>query len=672
MNFLLKKISKEETYIYFSINIFFLSFLFILFRSLLDTSETSDLVIFTCILLSNEIIYLALSYKLFNFKLDNFYNIAAILITIILCFFLWIDNSIFFLSFVNFIFYSSIIFFFYNFYFKKKFFLFKKDCIDQLIILLFFFGLFLYIKQNFIFSLILNISIIFFFFLFQSYKNKYFKFLDYFIASIIFLTFFKVFLLSSIKDEFHYSWYLGPINSIINGGVLLKDTVSQYGFLNLEIIKFFSNLINLKTELTLVIFIVFFLVIFFFLFYRNLLNELNLPRFFLIIFISFLVFANFSFSGVNGATFIPSSSVFRFLPSIIFFLYLNKFELSKINKIENLIFLNFFLLISLLWSFESFVFTIFSSFGSLFFCLFFNFKQSKIFFKKKFFFFIFINFLVLVLFSYNKEILFFYEYSFNFISSSSAIQFSMNSYELVFFSFFCFIYLIWRDSLEFKDLEITFKNTVWFLLSISISTYFLIRSHPNNLFNILPFLTFCIIQIKNKNEIKKTFLFYLIFSSIFVSISYLSNSIHDFKKMFFSKTFLELPSYKQINLDQDILNIIDKYPNVPVTVVSGKTIHNPINEINSKGYGMPILPLEQFNILNINRKIEIYKKIFKNNKKNLLICIGTCNFYNEENVRKSWNDIFLPTNLVKKNILFTKKNEDRVISIYILDRINPL
>ena len=79
---------------------------------------------------------------------------------------------------------------------------------------------------------------------------------------------------------------------------------------------------------------------------------------------------------------------------------------------------------------------------------------------------------------------------------------------IFFFSLFCFIYLIWRNSLEFKDLEITFKNTVWFLLSISISTYFLIRSHPNNLFNILPFLTFCIIQIKNKNEIKKTFLFY--------------------------------------------------------------------------------------------------------------------------------------------------------------------
>ena len=49
---------------------------------------------------------------------------------------------------------------------------------------------------------------------------------------------------------------------------------------------------------------------------------------------------------------------------------------------------------------------------------------------------------------------------------------------------------------------------------------------------------------------------------------------------------------------------IELYPDLPVTIVSGTTIHELNNNLKSNGYGLPILPLEQFNLLNEERKYE--------------------------------------------------------------------
>jgi CHASE2 domain-containing sensor protein len=60
----------------------------------------------------------------------------------------------------------------------------------------------------FLLILILSIAVL----LVNYLLNKSNKWIDFILSLLIFIILVKVFLLSSTKDAFHYSWYLGPIN----------------------------------------------------------------------------------------------------------------------------------------------------------------------------------------------------------------------------------------------------------------------------------------------------------------------------------------------------------------------------------------------------------------------------------------------------------------------------
>ena len=112
-------------------------------------------------------------------------------------------------------------------------------------------------------------------------------------------------------------------------------------------------------------------------------------------------------------------------------------------------------------------------------------------------------------------------------------------------------------------------------------------------------------------------------------------------------------------------NNINRYSGLPVTIISGKTIHSPLLDINSKGFGMPILPLEQFNLLKEQRKLDIYKKIFNNREKHLILCVKDCYFYANDEERKSWNDFFLPRQFLQKKLIYVDNNN---MSLFLIER----
>jgi hypothetical protein len=53
------------------------------------------------------------------------------------------------------------------------------------------------------------------------------------------------------KDPHHWSYYLGPVQSVTQGGSLLWDTPSQYGFLNVYTAASLSRLFNFEASLSL-------------------------------------------------------------------------------------------------------------------------------------------------------------------------------------------------------------------------------------------------------------------------------------------------------------------------------------------------------------------------------------------------------------------------------------
>ena len=115
-------------------------------------------------------------------------------------------------------------------------------------------------SSTFDFIGVLILSLVFLSFNYLSTKLN--QKVDLFLSIILFIIFIKSFVLSSIKDNFHYSWYLGPANSISFNNNLLDNIVSQYGYFNIILIKVCSNFFNFDSSNTILLLIISLLILF--------------------------------------------------------------------------------------------------------------------------------------------------------------------------------------------------------------------------------------------------------------------------------------------------------------------------------------------------------------------------------------------------------------------------
>ena len=234
------------------------------------------------------------------------------------------------------------------------------------------------------------------------------------------------------------------------------------------------------------------------------------------------------------------------------------------------------------------------------------------------------------------------------------------------------IYVILRDSFSVK--KIFLFNILWFALFISYSSYYLNRSVDNNLFNILPFILFSIVAMKPNsdaiNNLRKISINIFVFFTILSSSFAIYENKEKFLKNFLNSNFLVTPNLfsEDYKPHPEILANIKLYKNVPVTLISGKFTHNPNINLPSFGYGLPILPLEHFNILKTNIKQNLMNDFFNKNKKHLLLCINECDFYKSTFDTNINNKIFIGKNLNIKKI--NEQNTSNGIEyLYFLEKI---
>ena len=680
---------------FYTVSTFFLfSLFFFVIKSFVRNEEASDWIFVVTSIVIFELIFLVLINNFNNIYIKNRKNFIIYFLFFFLTYFLWnyqLSKEIAgFLYFVLF----QILFLFLLILFEHKNYGSKIISLDKfftyLTLIFLCSGIFYQIEENIIYNVTLLgiITIIFFSILRISeifIKKKYFI-IDLFISIIFFLVFFKAFLLSSEKDSFHYSWYLGPASSSMAGSNLLVDTVSQYGYFSILFIEYFSKITNFNLSTSLIILIILFFIIFFIIFIYNFLKVLNYPKFILTIFTCVLIFGSIGISNLSGSMLIPSSSVYRFFPSLLTVLLLSNLIIldnkNKRNFYLNSVLFFSFLTISICWSFESLFFVTFSISSLLFLQIFYHLyskylkKNSKEFFFKNKKNLIFLSFLItlfslIILFSfYGKDISLFYEYVIG-LEGVKTVQIINNRTSLLFIFFLLLSYLILRDSFKMKNMNIFFYNFLWSALLMSFSTYYIVRSHPNNAFALFPFFIFfiCILKISSK----ELMIYRTIFLKIFLIFTIISSTVSIYKdhKIFtrnlLSSNFLKLPIYNYKNYQPgNLLKAeLNKFNNIPVTLISGSTIHNYNKQLNSGGYGLAILPLEQFNILKNNRKELLMNKFFHENREHLLLCLVECNFYNQENERKTWNSIYVTKKIKIKKILDFDEN-DVVGRLYLL------
>lgn len=647
--------------LFISISFYFIYLSFILSKGFIENDETSDKVFLILSVVSIEISYLLLSNNIINYSIKKLSDKFFLIIFFCLIFIIWNKETV--LSYIDVIYFF--LFHFFLFLIVLRLIIFSKICklenienhqISLIAILsIILSGIFYQIdyseKNSYINIIILSI---FFLLLSLLEKNKLNKKFDLFLSIGLFLILLKVFILSSTKDNFHYSWYLGPVNSISADYNLLQNISSQYGYLNIELVNIFSDILSIDSSASIIILIVIFLLIFFYIFFIKIKYILNFSFTASALFLGSLVFGNIGYENLLGAVFIPSSSVFRFLPSLITILFLSKIVVKEYRfNLKNAFLLYLLFFLSLIWSFESAFFVIFPLCIFLFFLFSMNLKYFnriipilRIFLNRSKFQTLLGIFMLILFFFFFKEknTYLYYEHALN-TSSSLAKEIVSNKITLVYLYILFLSYFILRDSLIHKNFFIT--NILWFSLLTSYSTYFMVRSVDSNFINIFPFLIFIICSMKILSQdirILRNISLIIVFFYVIISSCYSIILNNDkFLKNLLLPTFFVTPSYLSENYipNTTILKKINEYDNLNLTLISDKTIHRPNIHLTSKGYGLPILPLESFNILNKKTKQTLMDDYFKKNSKHLVLCLFDCKFYRSNLDDNFYNKIFL-------------------------------
>ena len=471
------KIDIRQIPIFLSLYLFSITFIYILIDGFISNDELFDFIFLTIAFIFIEILFFIFFKKIFNWKVENKKNIFFLIIISVFFYLIWNQNILY--SYVDLILYIS---FFLISSFAIKFLVIKYKFANHdyneinFFNLIFIFSIFLsalLYEINFsnINKLLLYFPSFFLLILLVIFFKKIHKSIDIFFSIIFFLIFFKVFLISSEKDAFHYAWYLGPVNSLFNYE-LYKEVVSQYGFLNILAIFKLTKFTNISSSVAIVIFIIFLISIFFIMFIKNLSKAINLPFSILTIFSCLIVFGSIGYADLTSSIFIPSSSVLRFLPSIISIILFARLANENINII-NLASFCISCLISFLWSFESFFFTcfpilvfLFFKFNSLIFVNYYS-KPSNID-KKNFLTILFILLLIfcisLFILIYENNLLSFYEYAL-LTNTSLSEKITNNEFTLLFIFIIFISYLFLRNSFDNK--KFFYHNLLFFSLLIS-------------------------------------------------------------------------------------------------------------------------------------------------------------------------------------------------------------
>ena len=678
---LLKQLNKNQLSFFFLVTIFLINIIYILSDGFISNEEFSDKVFLTFSLIVIEIFYILLSNKFLFFKAKKNIDYFIFYTIILFSYLIWSSNLIYSYNvLILFIFFQIYLLFCFNLFLKNSSFELNiknnEDLILALSLFLLLSGILYNISYNSYDNYLITLIIAIFSSLFVIIFKKINPFIDLILGCLIFLILFKVFLISSNKDAFHFSWYLGPINSINSDYNLLKDIVSQYGFLNILITNKFSNFLEQSTSSSLIFLIIFFFLIFFNLFYKKINTVVNLPKTVVIIFLCFLVFGNLGYANINTSIFIPSSSVFRFLPSIITTLLL--INLIQKNNFLNSIYFYLSFTLALLWSFESLFFIMFTILSFFIFSLlnsfFLKINDSNFFSRINYFNFFcsFLLILTLIFYFYDKNLLFFYEYVIN-EGSAAPKKIIKNNVSLLILYLIFLSYLIMRDSVRSR--EYFNHNILLFSLLLSFSSYFLIRSVDNNVFNLLPFFIFIICSMKifssDINLLRNLSIYIIIFFSIITSLNSIFLNKEKFFSFLFNKEFIIKPDYLTYNFKPhyEIEQILNKYDKIPITLVTGKTIHEPNINLNNQGYGLPILPLEQFNVLSLERKQSLYEHFFSKSKKHLILCTFNCYFYYDNEASNYFNKIFIGEDINLSKIKEINLDDKKEI-LYLLSKKN--
>jgi hypothetical protein len=398
---------------------------------------------------------------------------------------------------------------------------------------------------------------------------------------VLVLSFRSDYIVSITGSSFHWSYFTGVIKTIRSGGHLLVDTPSQYGFLNVLIPSLIplddprSSFYIFQSLLLVIFCLIYFIVI-----SKSTLFLTN--KVFWIIIPTLLIF--FADPVLIGPQLYPSSSVVRFLPSTLTAMYLIRREPKLQLALNDLIKITFILIINLLWSGESFLYSAFIIFAYFAFNIMAQNIEANLFLKFKSLLYLYVKvliiFLIMICISsatykmiYNLwpdyRLLFFYPTKYARGFGSTELIYNAPFWFPVVISLFLFL-LVMRVK-TYKD-----KNSVFIGGSIIIIwlSYYFGRSVADNIIAIYPLIVvILIVAISNLNNFKP-FIEFRVLMSLFATFTFLwgisSVLSPNLAKTFgqfqtFSSLPIEDPIKAPDNMSQDLEILSRKYDSPPIS-----------------------------------------------------------------------------------------------------------
>ncbi len=317
---------------------------------------------------------------------------------------------------------------------------------------------------------------------------------EYLIAVALMMACFKSQALVNVKEAHHWSFYLGSLYAVLDGGKLLWDVPSQYGFLVLLVSAFVSQKLGLAGMdgfgLVMVILQAGFIgVLFYFLRMRARLSPILAAA----TTCCFALFFPGRFSELMGITSYPSVSAIRFFPALIALLCVER--ASRRQSVASIALATLATVAACTWSFESLVYSL----GPLcaYVCLKTVLELDLSFARKAPFLPVALGLglacALVLLYSLTirpgSDLTGFYDFALQYadVHNTMPMQFEWFFVFYVFFLAFCYFFA--RLGL-FSAEQRNIPAAMFFFYVWLVGSYYVARSHPNNILNISPWALF--------------------------------------------------------------------------------------------------------------------------------------------------------------------------------------
>ena len=449
------------------------------------------------------------------------------------------------------------------------------------------------------------------------------------LACIVFLALsFKIFVLSAPRDAHHWSYFLGPVNAVLAGANLMWDTPSQYGFLNILAIAKTSQIMHLPSEwafyLVLMVLQILLMMTLVYVFNKRIALGFTVSCIFGAV-LAFMLPG--LLLKIRGPLYYPSVGAIRFLPAFAAVMCMTWYQENGNSIVNKRLFIAIGIgAIAILWSVGNMAFLL-CSFAFAFLG---TWSDAGV--KKQKILQLSIALLgstslamiVYTLYSYVRvndvDFFSYLEYALRYNDNVGTIPIRADYTSLLLLGTFSMFYFLGHSQAKQEIFRV--RNSALFGFIFGVGLYFLGRSHPNNMLNILPWLLLSVgfMELSSSGQRLRLVFLGILASFCFAgAMNAVSQNKAEVLRRLHSSLDRRLVTYDL--LDSRIVKFLDTIlvdNSVPITLMTRDGL------LTERGkyliHGMSLSPYRHFSLLHTKRQSEYLERTMRRIPSSIVVC----------------------------------------------------